>query len=68
MRDAGTLIIILVIVYFAASIFTGLLPGPVGDLPRMLWSSLLYTGRTLAQVMGLPPEYILILQHMIPHR
>ena len=67
MRNKVSVAVVVVIVYFAASIFTNLLPGPAGDLPRMVWSSMLYTGRSLAQLMGMPPEYILILQHMIPH-
>ncbi len=61
MRDIGTIIVILVIAYFVLSIFTNLIPGPLGDLPRALWYSLLYTLRMLGQAMGLPPEYILLL-------
>ncbi len=68
MRSAGTVIVILLLVYFAVSIFTPLLPGRVGSLPRMVWSSLLYTLSVVAQIMGLPPEYILILSYTAPQR
>ncbi len=66
MRDVGTVILVVIVLYFALSIFTDLIPGPLAELPRQLYSGVVQVLRMIAQAVGLPPEYIMLLQFS-PH-